>query len=112
MNSIRSLRKIDLARRVRHVDADLEAARIGLADLQLALAGLDVLGEHRHAADEIRAVLLDGFADQLRIGRKEIGRRERAGDLPDVELAPCAACARRCPSASSTISSAQRVVIR
>ena len=76
----------DLARRVRHVDPDLEALRVRLAHLELAAAGLDVLGEHLHAAHEIGAVLLDRRADELGVRGEEVRGRQRARQLPDVEL--------------------------
>ena len=53
--------------------------------LQLAAAGLDVLRQHRHAAHEVGAVLLQGLAQQFGIGGEEVRRRERAGDLLQVE---------------------------
>ncbi len=74
-----------LAGRRRYVDADVEPARIGLADLERALAGFDILGEHRQAADQVGAVLLDRPADQLGIGDEEVGRRQGGGELPHVE---------------------------
>jgi hypothetical protein len=79
------LRKHHLAGGDRHVDADLEPARVGLAQLELALAGLDVLGQHPHAAHEVRAAFLDGLSDELRIGGEEVRRRERARDLLHIE---------------------------
>ena len=48
-------------------------------------AGLDVLGQHLHAAHEVLAVLLQGLAQQFRVGDDEIGGGEGAGDLLDVE---------------------------
>ncbi len=75
----------DLARCRRDIDTDLEGAAVGLADLELAAAGLDILGIHLHAAHEVLAVLLHGLAQQLGIGGDEIGGREGAGDLLDVE---------------------------
>ena len=45
-----------LAGRDREVAADLELRRVGLADLQVAAAGLDVLGQHVHAAHEVLGV--------------------------------------------------------
>ena len=59
---------------------------IGLADLEIAVAGLDVLGEHVHAAHEILGVRGKRLAQQFRIGEHEIRRRDRVGDLLDVEL--------------------------
>ena len=75
-----------LAGRGRQIAADLEHRGVGLADLQVAAAGLDVLGEHVHAAHQIVGVAGEGFAQQFRIGQDEIRRRERVGDLPHVEL--------------------------
>ena len=43
LNAVRSA--VDLA----EIAADLEFARVGLADFQIAAAGLDVLGQHLHA---------------------------------------------------------------
>ena len=75
-----------LARRRRHVDADDEVGRVGLADAQRAAAGFDVLGQHLHAAHEIVAVRGQRLAQHFRIGEHEIRRRDRVGDLLDVEL--------------------------
>ncbi|MGY4370343.1 hypothetical protein ACVW1A_006408 [Bradyrhizobium sp. LB1.3] len=57
-----------------------------MADLQDALAGCDVLGQHLQAAREIFAVAGHRRAQHLRIGQHEVGRRQRVGDLLDVEL--------------------------
>ncbi len=75
----------DLAGRRGDVDADLEGARIGLPDLELAAAGLDVLRQHLHAAHQVLAVLLQRLAQQFGIRRDEVGGRECAGDLLHVE---------------------------
>ena len=56
-----------------------------MPDLELAAAGLDVLRQHLHAAHQILAVLRHGLAQQLGIGRDEIGRGKGPGDLLDVE---------------------------
>ena len=45
---------------------------IGLADLQIAAARLDVLGEHLHAAHQILRIGAEGLAQQLGIGQHEI----------------------------------------
>ena len=75
-----------LARRRRHVDADHEVGRIGLADAQRAVAGLDVLGQHLHAANQIVTVGCQRLAQHFRIGHHEVRRRDRVGNLMDVEL--------------------------
>ena len=75
-----------LARRRRHVDADDEVGRVGLADPQRAAAGLDVLRQHLHAANQIVAAGGQRFAQHFRIGQHEIRRRDRVGDLLDVEF--------------------------
>ena len=75
-----------LARRRRHVDADDEVGRIGLADAQRAVSGLDVLGQHLHAAHEVVAVRGQRLAQHFRIGEDEIRRRDRVDDLLNVEL--------------------------
>ena len=59
---------------------------IGLADPQRAVAGLDVLRQHLHAANQIVAVGRQRLAQHFRIGEDEIRRRQRVGDLLDVEL--------------------------
>ena len=51
-----------------------------------AVAGLDVLGQHLHAAHQIVAVGGQRLAQHFRIGQHEIRRRDRVGDLLDVEL--------------------------
>ena len=75
-----------LAGRRRHVDADDEVRRVGLADAKRAASGLDVLGQHLHAAHEIVAVRGQRLAQHFRIGEHEIRRRDRVGDLLNVEL--------------------------
>ena len=75
----------DLAGREREIFADLEQIRIGLADAQIAVAGLDVLAQHVHAAHQILGVGRERLAQQFRIGQHEIRRRDRVGDLLDVE---------------------------
>ena len=52
----------------------------------MAAAGLDVLGQHVHAANQVLGVAGQGLAQQFRIGQNEIGRRQRVGDLPHIEL--------------------------
>ena len=76
----------DLAGRRREVDADLERPWIGLAQLQLSAACFHVLGEHLRTAHQIGPVLLEGFANELRIQRHEIRRRKGGGELAHVEL--------------------------
>ena len=76
----------DLAGRDREIAPDLEHRGVRLADLEIAAAGLDVLGEHVHAADQIVGIAQDRLAQQFRIGQHEVRRRHRVGDLPDVEL--------------------------
>ena len=53
---------------------------------RLAVPGLDVLGQHVHAAHEILGVRGERLAQQLRIGQHEVRRRDRVGDLPHVEI--------------------------
>ena len=65
-----------LAGGCRHILPDFEFAVVGLAQFQTAIARLYILRQHFHAAHEIIAVLLDGFADQFRIGDNKIGRRQ------------------------------------
>ena len=75
-----------LAGRRREIDAELERARVGLANAQVAVAGLDVLGQHFEAAHEILAALGERRAQQLRIGGDEVRGRQRGGDLAQIEL--------------------------
>ena len=75
-----------LAGRGGEIAPDREHRGIRLADLQVAAAGLDVLGEHMHAAHQIVGVAGERFAQQFGIGQHEIRRRQRVGDLPHVEL--------------------------
>ncbi len=75
-----------LAGRDREVAADLEHRGIGLADLQIAAAGLDVLGQHVHAAHQVVGIAGERLAQQFGIGQHEIRRRQRVGDLPHVEF--------------------------
>ena len=76
----------DLAGRHRHVDAELERARVRLADAQFAFPRLDVLGEHLQSADEILAALFQRRADQLGIGADKVRWRERGRHLAQIEL--------------------------
>ena len=76
----------DLAGRQREVAADLELARVGLAQFQLAVAGLDVLGQHLHAAHEVFPVRRQRLAQHFRVGENEIGGRDRRRDLLHVEI--------------------------
>ena len=76
----------DLAGRHGEIAPELEGGWIGLADSQLAGAGLDVLRQHVHAAHQILRIGSEGLAQQFRIGENEIRRRNRIGDLPGIEL--------------------------
>jgi hypothetical protein len=75
-----------LARGGRHVDADRQIGGVGLADPQRAVARLDVFREHLHAAHQIVAARRQCLAQDFRIGEDEVRRRERVGDLLDVEF--------------------------
>ena len=75
-----------LAGREREIAADLVHRGIGLADLEIAVAGLDVLAQHVHAAHEVFRIRRQRLAQQFRIGEHEIRWRDRVGDLLDVEL--------------------------
>ena len=75
-----------LAGREREVAADLERLGVRLPDLELAVPGLDVLGQHVHAAHQVVGVAAQGFAQQLGIGQHEIRGRDRVGDLSQIEL--------------------------
>ena len=75
----------DLARSGRDILAELEGGEIGLLDAQPPLAGLDVLLEILQSFDEIGAVAGERGAQHFRIGEREIGRRDRIGDLVDIE---------------------------
>ena len=74
-----------LARRGGEIDAEFELAAAGLADADIAVAGLDVLGQHLHAAREIFAFGRPGRAQEFGIGQQEIRGRQGAGQLPDIE---------------------------
>ena len=69
----------------REVAPDLEFGRIRLADFEMPMPGLDVLGEHVHAAHQIVGIRSERLAKQFRIGEHEIRRRDRVADLLDVE---------------------------
>jgi hypothetical protein len=51
-----------LAGRDREIAADLEHRGAGLADLEIAAAGGDVLGQHVHAAHEVLGLRGEGLA--------------------------------------------------
>ena len=68
------------------VDAELERARVGLANAQVAVAGLDVLGQHFEAPHEVLAALGERRAHELRIGGDEVRGRQRRRDLAQIEL--------------------------
>ena len=57
-----------------------------MADAQVSAAGGDVLGHHSQAAHQIVAALGERRAQQLGIGGDEVRRRQRARQLPQVEL--------------------------
>jgi hypothetical protein len=76
----------DLAGRAGEIAADLEHRGARLADLEVAVSGLDVLGQHVHAAHEVLGLGRERLAQQLRIGEHEIGRGDRVGDLAHVEI--------------------------
>ena len=78
--------KNHLARRRRHVDAKLERARVRLANPQVAMSRMDVLGQHLQAPHQVLAALGERRAQKLRVGGEEVRGRERGGDLPQVEL--------------------------
>ncbi len=62
-----------------------QVGRIGLANPKRAVPGLDILGQHLHAAHEIVAVRVQRLAQHLRIGEDEIGGSDRVGELLDVK---------------------------
>ena len=70
----------------REIDAELERARVRLADAQMAFARLDVLGQHLEASDEILAALLKRDAQEFGIRADEVRRRQGCGHLPQIEL--------------------------
>ena len=82
--------KDHLAGGVREIDAELEGASVHLADAQVALAGLDVLGHHLEAAHEVSAALLKRHAQELGIRSDEIRGREPRSPGAD-RTAPCRA---------------------
>ena len=47
-----------------------------MRDAQLAVAALDVVQQVVEALDQVLAVALDGFAEDFRVGQREIGRRQ------------------------------------
>jgi hypothetical protein len=55
-------------------------------DPQRAVSGLDILGQHLHAANQIVAAGRKRLAQYFRIGEEEIRRRQRVGDLLNVEF--------------------------
>ena len=75
-----------LAGRGGKIASDLEHRGIRLADFQIAAAGLDVLGQHAHAAHQVVGIDGERLAQQFGIGQHEIRRRQRVGDLPHVEF--------------------------
>ena len=76
----------DLARRGRDVDAELEGLGVGHRDLELAAAALDVVQEVVQALDEVLSARGDGFAEHLRIGQREVRRRQRVDVLAREEV--------------------------
>jgi hypothetical protein len=75
-----------LAGREREIAPDLEQRGIGLADPEIALPGRDVLAQHGHAAHQVLGIRRQRLAQQFRIGQHEVRRRNRVGDLLNVEL--------------------------
>ena len=86
MSCIRSFWKITLPGVIARLRPTSNIDGVGLADLQVAAAGLDVLGQHVHAAHEVGGVGGERLAQQFGIGQHEIRRRDRIDDLAHVEL--------------------------
>ena len=75
----------DLARRGGEIGADLEGAEVGLTDAELAAASGDIAGEVLETLDQVRAIAGQRQLQDLGIGEGEIRRRQRIGDLIDIE---------------------------
>ena len=74
-----------LAGRRREVNAELESARVGLANAHVAVARLDVFGQHLEAPHEVLAALGQRRAQQFRIGGHKVGGRQGRRDLAQIE---------------------------
>ena len=75
-----------LAGRGGDVLADLERLLVGHADLQAPSAPLEVGEQMLEAVQQVLAAGLLGFAQDRRIGQDEVARRDRADELPGVEV--------------------------
>ena len=75
-----------LAGRGGDVLADLERLLVGHADLQAPSAPLEVGEQVLEAIQQVLAAGLLGFAQDRRIGQDEVARRDRADELPGVEV--------------------------
>ena len=65
--------------------ADLEGVGSDLAELQVAAAGLDILGQHRACRAPGCRRSARRFAEELGIGQEEVRGRERVAILLDVK---------------------------
>ena len=71
----------DLTRRCRDVDAELECLAIGHRNSELAIAALDVVEQIIEPLDQVLPACGNGLAEHLRIGEREVRRRERVDIL-------------------------------
>ena len=69
-----------------NIFTDLESVVVGHPDFQFAVAALEIVEHVFQAIDQVLAAAIDGFAQHLRIGRDEIGRRQRVDELAGVEI--------------------------
>ena len=76
----------DVSRRRRDIDAELEGLAVGHRDSELTVAALDVVEKVVEALDEILPARCDRFAEYLRIGQREIRRRQRVDVLAREEI--------------------------
>ena len=76
----------DLARRRRDVLADLERRHVGHADMQPALAALEIVEQVLQPVQQVLAAAFDRRAQHLGIGHHEIRRRQRVDELARIEI--------------------------
>ena len=86
ISSIRSLRMMTLPGVAAMLTPSMNFEESPLLDPQRAIAGLEVGGEIGDAAYEIVAARGERFVQEFGIGRDEIGWRQRARDLTQIEL--------------------------
>jgi len=82
LNELHDLILVDhLARRDREVAADFEILAADCRIFRTPAAGLEILGQHLHAAHQVCRRCWPGSGAAFRVRQHEVRRRDRVGDL-------------------------------